>query len=311
MAIAEIPVTRPSLRQRVSGPRIASRTPQNWTERPYTRFTVQAVSPTIGGEISGVSLADPVDAELFEELNRALLEWKVLFFRDQNITSAQQMTFARNWGEIEAHPFARLRDDAQPEDSPEVLRLEKGPDSKGRENLWHSDVTWRLKPSLGSVLRAIAVPEFGGDTLWADMGAAYDCLSDGVKLYIDPLVAEHDWLTSFGRGMDQATRDGLRPDFPPARHPVVRTHPETGRKTLYVNVAFTQHIIGLDPQESAELLDFLYRQATHPEFQCRFRWQPGDIAFWDNRSTQHYASSDYHPQPRIMERVTIIGDAPR
>jgi taurine dioxygenase len=154
------------------------------------------------------------------------------------------------------------------------------------------------------------VPPVGGDTLWADMGAAYDWLDDDIKARIDQMVAVHDWIHTFGRGMDAATREALRPDFPPVEHPVVRTHPETGRKTLYVNVAFTQHIVGLDPVQSAELLDHLYRQATHPELQCRFRWTPGDVAFWDNRSTQHYAASDYYPQRRVMQRITIIGGQP-
>lgn len=303
--------TRPPLTQRLTGPRIAPRTTAGWVDEPYTRFSVEPLSPTIGAEIEGVSLAEPVDDELFEQLNRALLEWKVLFFRGQRISHDDQMSFARHWGPIEAHPFARLHNDHQSDDTPEVLRLEKDTDTKGNENLWHSDVTWRRQPSLGSVLHAIEVPPVGGDTLWSDMAAAYDCLPGDVKSYIDTMSAAHDWLSTFGRGMDQATIDGLRPDFPAVEHPLVRTHPETGRRMLYVNVAFTQHVVDLDPADSAELLDFLYRQAAHPEFQCRFRWSPGDVAFWDNRSTQHYASSDYHPHRRIMERVTIVGDTPR
>jgi taurine dioxygenase len=142
------------------------------------------------------------------------------------------------------------------------------------------------------------------------MGAAYDCLDDDIKARIDGLTAIHDWWDTFGRGMSADARQALRPDFPAVAHPVVRTHPETGRKTLYVNGAFTQHIVGLDPDESAALLELLYAQATYPEFQCRFRWRAGDLAFWDNRSTQHYASSDYFPQRRLMERITIVGDRP-
>lgn len=292
------------------GPRIAPRTVAGWEDRPYERFAIEPVSPTIGAEISGLSLAEPLDEELHAELDRAMLEWKVLFFRDQHLTGAQQAAFARHWGELEAHPFAKHRAGDQPEDRPEVLRLAKGPDTKGTENLWHSDVTWRECPSLGSVLRAVELPPVGGDTLWADMGAAYDCLDDDIKARIDGLSAVHDWITTFGRGMDEATRDALRPDFPAVEHPVVRTHPATGRRTLYVNVAFTQHIVGMDPVEGEELLQFLYRQAAHPEHQCRFRWAPGSIAFWDNRSTQHYAASDYFPQRRVMERITIAGDKP-
>jgi taurine dioxygenase len=291
------------------GPRIASRLPDGWEEAPYTRFTVEPLAPTIGAVIGGISLADPVDEELLAELNRALLEWKVLFFRNQQITGPQQVAFARNWGPLEAHPFIKIAVD-QPDEAPEVVRFEKGPELGGFENVWHSDVTWRECPSLGSILRAVEVPPVGGDTLFADMGAAYDKLPESVKERIEGLEAVHDWLLTFGMAMEEQTRDELRVDFPAVQHPVVRTHPETGRKTLYVNRAFTQHIVGIDEEESRALLDFLYLQATFPEYQCRFRWQPGDVAFWDNRATQHYATSDYYPQRRVMERITVIGDRP-
>ncbi len=191
------------------------------------------------------------------------------------------------------------------------MRLEKGPDVGGFENAWHSDVTWRVEPSLGSVLRAVELPEVGGDTLWADMGAAYDRLTPAMKTRIEGLTAIHDWWDNFGLGMEPDERDRLRPHFPAVEHPVVRTHPATGRRTLYVNRIFTQRIVGLDPDESAELLDHLYQQAGFPEYQCRWQWRPGDVAFWDNRSTQHYAVSDYHPQRRVMERITVCGDRPR
>jgi taurine dioxygenase len=292
------------------GPRHLTRTPAEWVDQPYTRFTLRPMSPTIGAVVAGISMSNALDAELFQQLNRALLEWKVLFFRDQHLTHAQHTAFAANWGALENHPFIRLRTNTQPDDTPEVVRLEKGPKTGGFENVWHSDVTWRINPSLGSILRAVEVPEVGGDTLWADMGAAYDGLSDAIKERIAGLVAVHDWWNTFGRGMDAATRDALRPDFPAVEHPVVRAHPETGRKTLYVNQAFTQHIVGLDPAESHELLSYLYNQAAFPEYQCRFHWSAGDVAFWDNRSTQHYAVSDYFPQRRVMERITIVGDRP-
>jgi taurine dioxygenase len=293
----------------VPGPRIASRTPEGWVDEPYTRFEVTPVAPIIGAVISGVSLADPVDEELFHQLNRALLEWKVIFFRDQDVTPVQQAEFAAQWGPLESHPFIGLRDD-QREEAPEVVRLEKGPDFGGYENTWHSDVTWREVPSLGSVLRAIEVPATGGDTMWADMGAAYDCLPAFVRDRVDGLVAEHDWIVTFGGFMDADKKAELRKSFPPAHHPVVRTHPETGRRTLYVNRAFTQHLVDVDPDESRALLEILYAQANFAEYQCRWRWQPGDVAFWDNRSTQHYAISDYFPQRRVMERITVIGDRP-
>jgi taurine dioxygenase len=293
----------------VAGPRIAARVPDDWPDEPYTRFAVTALAPTIGAVIDGVSLAEPVDAELFAELNRALLEWKVLFFRGQDIGGDQHTAFAHNWGPLEAHPFIRIAVD-QPDETPQVVRFEKGPKLGGYENVWHSDVTWRACPSLGSVLRAIEVPAVGGDTLFADMGAAYDGLPATVKERIDGLVAVHDWIDTFGLGMDAATRDALRADFPAVEHPVVRTHPETGRKTIYVNRAFTQHIVGLEADESEALLELLYIQASFPEYQCRFRWHPGDVALWDNRATQHYATSDYFPQRRVMERITVISDRP-
>lgn len=307
-AIADIVARNPFALFR-PGPRIASRTPEGWVEEPYTRFTIQPVAPLIGAVIEGVSLADPVDDELFRQLNRALLEWKVLFFRGQDITPEQQAGFAAHWGPLESHPFFLLRDD-QREEQPEVVRLEKNEHFSGYENNWHSDVTWRAEPSLGSILRAVELPAVGGDTLWADMGAAYDCLPDFVQERIDGLVAEHHWGMVFGWGMDADTRARMEEQFPAVHHPVVRTHPETGRRTLYVNRGFTTHIVDLDPAESRELLEVLYAQAAFPEYQCRWRWEPGDVAFWDNRSTQHYAASDYAPQRRVMERITIVGDRP-
>jgi taurine dioxygenase len=291
------------------GPRIHSRTPEGWDNAPYTRFGVEPLTPTIGAVITGVSLAETLDAELFTQVNRALLEWKVLFFRNQDITGAQHAAFAANWGPLEAHPFIKMTT-AQDDAKPEVVRFEKGPDLGGYENVWHSDVTWRETPSLGSVLRAIEVPPVGGDTMFADMCAAYDGLNDATKQRIEGLVAEHDWLYSFGLTMKPQERDELRKDFPAARHPVVRTHPETGRKMLYVNRGFTQFIVDMDPDESRALLEQLWIQASFGEYQCRWKWQPGDVAFWDNRSTQHYAANDYYPERRRMERTAVIGDVP-
>lgn len=291
------------------GPRVSKRTADGWVDEPYTRFELRPQSPTIGAHVEGVSLGEPVDDELFTQLNRALLEWKVLVFRGQELTQEQHADFARNWGPLETHPFYGTVTKTEGATA-EIVRLEKGEKVGGFENVWHSDVTWRKEPSLGSVLRAVEVPEVGGDTLWADMAAAYDRLSDAMKERIDGLVAVHDWYMNFGLAMDPAERDRLRPDFPAVEHPIVRTHPETGRKMLYVNRAFTQHVKGLSDDDSAELLSFLYAQATFPEYQFRHRWAAGDVVFWDNRSTQHYASSDYFPHRRVMERLTIIGDRP-
>ena len=293
-----------------SGPRVAPRTPAGWVDLPYTRFTLHPCSPTIGAEVEGLTLAE-LDDETFAELHRALLEWKVLFVRDAGLTQESHHALARRWGGLESHPFIAYTKNQQDPDVETVVRLAKGPKVSGHENVWHSDVTWRETPSFGSLLHAIEVPAVGGDTLWADMGAAYDLLDDATKERIDGLVAVHDWWDTFGRSMTAEQRDALRPSFPPQEHPVVRTHPETGRKTIFVNAAFTQHVVGMDPDESAALLARLYAQAYYPEVQCRFRWTPGALAIWDNRSTQHYAVSDYAPQRRVMERVTVIGDRPR
>jgi taurine dioxygenase len=291
------------------GPRIATRLPEGTEPRPYTRFALQALSPTIGAEVTGVDLGGPIDDDLHAELHRALLEWKVLFFRHQDITRGQHRAFAERWGELEQHPFYRyVHPDAQ--SATDVVTLAKDAVSGGVENEWHADITWHEQPSFGAVLRAVEVPELGGDTLWADAGAAYDGLPADVRARIDGMVAVHDWRTTFGLAMPPEDVEALSSRFPPIEHPVVRVHPETGRRTLFVNPIFTQHVVGLDPTDSDALLAVLFRQMTRPEYQCRFRWTPGSVAFWDNRSTQHYASSDYWPQRRVMDRISIAGDRP-
>lgn len=273
-------------------------------------LSIAPLTPTIGAEISGIDLSKPMTADLLAALRQALLEWKVIFFRDQDITTEEHLAFARQFGELEVHPFAPHKPGY-----PEVLAITHDRDSKGRENVWHSDVTWRLCPSLGSVLRAIEVPEVGGDTLFSDMYAAYEGLSDEVKEKIDGAVAIHDFAhfrkLMRSRGKSETEIEEMNRKYPMAEHPVVRTHPETGRKGIYVNTAFTQYIAGMDRAESDTLLAHLYAQAAIPEYQCRFRWQKNSIAFWDNRACQHYAVSDYWPAVRRMERVTIIGDRPR
>jgi taurine dioxygenase len=276
--------------------------PSNATD--FGSFRVRPVGTAIGAEVSGVDLTGGVANDLKEDLNRALLEWKVLFFRDQRMTSEQQRDMARQWGELEVHPFLKAGD------TPEVIRFAKDETTKGTENIWHSDVTWRQIPSLGSILRAIEVPAVGGDTMWADMALAYDGLPESVRSQVDGLTAIHDFSDSFGQGMSPARLEKMREEFPPAEHPVIRVHPETGRRTIYVNEIFTSRIVGLEPEESNRLLGFLCAQARVPEYQCRFHWEPDSIAFWDNRSTQHYAISDYWPAARVMDRVTIVGDRP-
>lgn len=271
----------------------------------FEHFAVRPVAPVIGAEVSGVDLREPLADDVIAELERALEEWKVLFFRDQDLSKDQQRAFASRFGELEEHPFL-----PSPDGEPEVIRFEKSAEVAGVENIWHSDVSWRAVPSLGSVLRAREVPPVGGDTVWADMEAAYEGLPDELKQAIEGRVAVHDFVNSFGMALPPDEREAMREKFPPAEHPIVRTHPKTGRRCLYVNAIFTSHVKDLPSEESDALLRRLYSESTVPEYQVRFTWQKNSVAFWDNRSTQHYAINDYWPRARVMDRVTIIGDRP-
>lgn len=287
------------------GPRTLRRLPEGWQERPYERFELVPLGRTIGAEVRGVDLSRPVESALREELNRALLEWKVLFFRGAHLTSAQQRDFARNWGELETNPLLAAGS------TEDVVRFDKGSGSTPTfENIWHADVTFRERPALGAVLQLREVPPVGGDTMWADMGAAYDNLPQEVKDRIDGATAVHDFIPGFARFYGPERLAPFQDAFPPVEHPVVRTHPETGRQMLFVNASFTTRITGMERDESDRLLSYLCRQAHVPEYQVRFHWQPGDVAFWDNRATQHYAVNDYAPHRRVAERVAIEGDRP-
>ncbi len=267
-------------------------------------FEIQQLTPAIGAEIGGVSTATELSDAVIAEIRQALLDHKVIFFRDQDLTQEQLLAFAKRFGDLEIHP-------ATPKDqpNPEVLRIEHGPKSKGQENMWHSDVTWRAEPSLGSVLNAIEIPPVGGDTLFANMNLAYENLPEDIREKITGMTAMHDIARVFAKRLNKKPEE-LHDKYPPEEHPIVRTHPETGLRTLYVNGAFTSHIVDLEPEESAALLKRLYATAANPEIQCRFRWTKGAIAFWDNRACQHFASSDYFPARRIMQRATIKGDRP-
>jgi taurine dioxygenase len=270
----------------------------------FDHFETTLLSPCLGAELRGVDLGKAISRDLADEISRALVEFKVLFFRNQDISGEQQADFARHFGDLEVHPFLPAGD------TPNIVRFAKDEDVVGVENIWHSDVSWRLDPSLGSLLRAFEVPDVGGDTLWADMEAVYDGLPDDLKNRIEDLHAIHDFVNTFGVGMSDEQKAAKREEFPPARHPIVRTHPVSKRRCLYVNRIFTSHIEGLDREESDDLLDLLYREIEIPEYQVRFKWAPNSLAFWDNRSTQHLAISDYWPNKRVMERLTIIGDRP-
>ena len=268
-----------------------------------SNITVSPLTPAIGAEIGNVDLGQVTEQEI-ADIRAALLKYKVVFFREQALSQAQHISLARWFGELEIHPAT-----PRAQSNPEVLHIAHGPESKGQENFWHSDVTWREKPSLGSILKAVEVPAVGGDTLFANMVLAYELLPENIKETITGRVAVHDIARVFAQRLNKSAEE-LRERYPPVEHPIVRTHPETGESVLYVNTAFTSHIKGMDRDESSQLLRTLYLTAANPEIQCRFRWKEGSLAFWDNRASQHFASSDYFPQVRKMERVTIAGDRP-
>ncbi|HJR24766.1 MAG TPA: TauD/TfdA family dioxygenase [Acidimicrobiales bacterium] len=273
----------------------------------WEHFEPVLLGATIGAELHGIRLGADLPDEVIAEIRQALLEYKVVFFRDQDqLTPADHVAFARRFGELEVHPF--LEENSE---HPELVRFEKSPEIGGYENGWHSDVSWREVPSMGAILRALEIPPSGGDTLFCDMYAAYEGLDDELRDQIDDLVAVHDYTQVFGLVIPPEKKAEMRATYPPVEHPVVRTHRETGRRLLYVNRFFVHHIVGLDQDESDRLVDRLSRRAEIVEYQCRFRWAPHSVAFWDNRAVQHYAASDYWPARRVMERASIIGDRPR
>ena len=279
---------------------------------------VEPLTCTIGAELANVNLgAASRDAALVAEIRALLVKHKVLFFRDQDITRAEHVAFARHFGELEDHPVA-----GSDPDNPGLVRIYKSPDSPADryENAWHTDATWREKPPFGCVLRCVECPPVGGDTMWVNMAEAYNRLPEPVKVQISGLRARHSIEATFGAGMPIEKRLALKAQFPDAEHPVVRTHLESGEKVLFVN-AFTTHFtnyhtpanvrFGQDFSPAAsQLLNYLISQAFIPEFQVRFRWRKNSMAFWDNRSTQHYAVMDYPPCHRKMERAGIVGDTP-
>ncbi len=271
----------------------------------FEHITVVPQGATLGAEVSGIDLRTELADEVISEIRQALLDYKVLVMRDQPVNSSQHVNFARRFGELEIHPFITGNDE-----HPELVRFEKGADTGGFENGWHHDVTWREVPSMGAILHAVSVPATGGDTLFADMAAAYDGLDDATRERIDDLVAVHDFMIAFSHQVPDGMMEEFRARYPPARHPVVCTHPHTGRKLIFVNCYFTSHIEGMDDDESVELVKYLAKQAGVVEYQYRVRWAPDTVVFWDNRSVQHYAASDYYPSIRTMERASIVGTRP-
>ncbi|MFP3569698.1 TauD/TfdA dioxygenase family protein [Paraburkholderia sp. SIMBA_030] len=279
---------------------------------------IEPLTCSIGAELVGVRLADAIhDDGLFAAIRAALLKHRVVFLRDQDITRGEHVAFAQRFGELEDHPVA-----GSDPDNPGLVRIYKTPDQPNDryENAWHSDATWRVAPPFGCVLRCVECPPVGGDTMWANMVLAYENLPPHVKTQIADLRARHSIEASFGAAMPIEKRLALKAQYPDAEHPVVRTHPETGEKVLFVN-GFTTHFtnyhtpervrFGQDANPGASLLlNYLISQAQIPEHQVRWRWQKNSIAIWDNRSTQHYAVMDYPPCHRKMDRAGIIGDVP-
>jgi len=273
-------------------------------------FDVEPVAGALGAEIAGVDLSRPLSDTTYAGLRRAWLEHLVLFFRDQELTPAQFLAFGRRFGEVIEYPFVKGLDD-YPEIIP-VLKLAHEHVNFG--GVWHSDTAYLEAPPMASMLVAREIPPVGGDTLFASMYLAYETLSDGMKRLIEPLVAinsssKADASRTREDRMKDSGREG-RKEYVSA-HPVVRRHPETGRRALYVNVAHTVRFDGMTEEESAPLLEYLFRHQTRPEFTCRFRWRRGSLAMWDNRCAQHNAINDYHGHRRLLHRITLAGDTPK
>jgi len=272
-------------------------------------FEVERLGVKLGAEVRGLDLREPMDHGTFAAFEAALIEHKVLVLREQHMTTAQHVAMSRQFGELEVHPM-------RPQgEFPEILVLDNHKDNPVLStDVWHSDTTFRKNPTKYTILRCQIMPKLGGDTLWADMEAAYEGLSAPFRRAIEGLRAVHDFanfrVLFKNSDEDRAKLRKMEELFPNPSHPVVRTHPVTGRKSLYVNPQFTLRIEGLEPMESRALLDVLFAQAQVPEYQFRLRWAPGTIVFWDNRSTQHYAANDYYPERRRMERTAVVGDAP-
>ena len=282
-----------------------------------TKKTIQLspISGALGAEISGVDLSRPLDDATFAEVRQAFLDHCVIFFRDQKLTPDQQKDFGRRFGNLNVHPFV-----GHVAGHPEIIPIIKEKDEKVNfVGGWHTDMSFLAEPPLGSVLYALETPSYGGDTLWANQYLAYEQLSSGMKKMLDGLVAVHTAGMQYGLESEASKNSAKRKSMETKvtseaeatiEHPVVRTHPETGRKALYVNEAFTLKFKGMTKRESKSLLQFLFQHCVQEPYTCRFRWQPGSLAFWDNRCTQHYALNDYHGQRREMHRVTIDGDKP-
>ena len=271
-----------------------------------TRLSIQPVTTTIGARVEGVDLREPLGEDMRDAILDALLRHHVLFFRDQDITPDQQVAFAKQFGPISYPPFAPKYGS-----NPQYIVLDQThPRGEGADE-WHSDNTFMAEPPMGSILRAVQIPEVGGDTCFASAVAAYEALSPAIQRLVDRLTAVHDITKPLLKGIAAGHADvdlaEIQAKWPPVEHPVVRTHPVTGAKALFVNRNSTTHIVGLSERENDALLPMLMDHIRSPEFQCRFTWDTNSVAFWDNRTAQHFAVPDYHTR-RVMNRVTIAGE---
>ena len=281
------------------------------TMRNYHHIEVRPIAGALGAEVLGVDMAHDLPADLVGEVRQALLDHLVIFLREQSVTPPQQLAFARKFGEPIEYPQLKGLPEC-PMITP-VVKLETERHNFG--GIWHSDTTYLEKPPMGSMLLAREVPPVGGDTMFANQYLAYETLSDGLKKTLDGLIG----VSSSSKADVTKTREdalkqagaGATPKHLSAEHPIVRTHPETGRKALYTSVAHTSHIKGWTEQESLPLLEFLWQHQTRPEFTCRFQWRVGSLAFWDNRCAMHNPINDYHGFRRVMHRITLAGDKPR
>lgn len=262
-------------------------------------LSVTRLEPTLGAEISGIDLKQPLTALQRDEIRGLLLKHKVIFFRDQHITSEQQLDFARQFGELFEHPATRVQD--RNTTHAHLITANQAQEAFGdaRKGRWHTDTSWLLKPTFGAVLRAVSLPEVGGDTLWADAGLVYRGLSEELKARIDKLFITHNF---------KAPLDKADYHYPILAHPLVRTHPETGEDALFINFTMSPQVIGWSVEDSRALVTELLKEFSNPEYQVRFKWTEGTVAFWDNRALLHYPVYNYGNFNRIMERVLIADD---
>ena len=279
--------------------------------REYRTIRVTPIAEAVGAEIAGVDLATDLSAETMAEIRRAWLDHLVVFFRDQPLTPQAQARFAARFGTLHVHPIYPVLPEL-----PEIMLIDTHPGFLPDNDNWHTDVTFSPTPPLAGILAAKALPATGGDTLWSSSSAAYESLSEPMRGFLDGLTAQHSVAKSFPAerwANDPAAKERYEraiAKHPPVNHPVIRTHPVSGRKRLFVNEGFTTHINELPPPESQAVLAFLFAHVGRPELTVRWKWRVDDVAFWDNRVTQHYAIADYLPERRTMHRATVNGDRP-